>query len=245
MTLPLGMKLVVTDSLYNQDMVSPQIDSSWLDVLRPQFESDYFIRLKEFLVVERQQYVCYPKGGDIFAAFDNTPFDNVKVVVLGQDPYHEPGQAHGLSFSVPHGIKVPPSLVNIIKEINDDLGLEISSHYGDLHCWAKQGVLLLNATLTVRAHQAGSHQNKGWEMFTDAAIAELSIRKTGVVFLLWGNYAIKKTSLIDTTKHTVLTAPHPSPLSAHRGFFGCRHFSKTNEILRSQGQSPIDWRIVP
>lgn len=225
-------------------MVTPRIESSWLEVLKPQFESDYFARLKEFLLLEKQQYVCYPKGEDIFAAFDNTPFHKVKVVLLGQDPYHEPGQAHGLSFSVPDGVRVPPSLNNIIKEINDDLGLDMSVTHGDLHCWAKQGVLLLNATLTVRAHQAGSHQNKGWEIFTDAAISELSKRRSGIVFLLWGNYAIKKSALIDTGKHTVLTAPHPSPLSAHRGFFGCRHFSKTNEILCRQGSVPIDWRIV-
>lgn len=226
-------------------MATPQIDSSWLEVLKPQFEADYFAALKQFLLAEKQQYVCFPKGSDIFAAFDNTPFHDVKVVILGQDPYHEPGQAHGLSFSVPDGIRVPPSLVNIIKEINDDLGMGMDTAYGDLHCWAKQGVLLLNATLTVRAHLAGSHQNRGWERFTDAAIAELSQRRSGVVFLLWGNYAIKKSALIDKSKHTVLTAPHPSPLSAHRGFLGCRHFSKTNDILRQQGQPPIDWRIVP
>lgn len=226
-------------------MVSPRIDSSWLEVLKPQFESAYFKQLKEFLVAERQQHVCFPKGSDIFAAFDNTPFHDVKVVILGQDPYHEPGQAHGLSFSVPPGVRVPPSLVNIIKEINSDLNLQLSSDFGDLHCWARQGVLLLNATLTVRAHQAGSHQNKGWETFTDAAISELSKQRTGIVFMLWGNFAIRKSSLIDSSRHTILTAPHPSPLSAHRGFFGCRHFSQVNTILQQQGQTPIDWRIQP
>ena len=222
-----------------------KIDPSWLEVLQPQFDAPYFTQLKEFLVDERSKYTCYPKGGDIFAAFDHTPFDKVKVVILGQDPYHEPGQAHGLCFSVPQGIAVPPSLVNIIKEINSDLGTSIPLTSGNLTGWADQGVLLLNATLTVRAHQAGSHQRHGWELFTDAAIAELSARRTGIVFLLWGSYAIAKSQFIDRGKHHILTAPHPSPLSAYRGFFGCRHFSKTNEILASQGQTPIDWtRIV-
>lgn len=222
-----------------------KIDPSWLEVLQPQFDAPYFAQLKEFLVDERSKYTCYPKGGDIFAAFDHTPFDKVKVVILGQDPYHEPGQAHGLCFSVPQGIAVPPSLVNIIKEINSDLGTSIPLTSGNLTGWADQGVLLLNATLTVRAHQAGSHQRHGWELFTDAAIAELSARRTGIVFLLWGSYAIAKSQFIDHSRHHILTAPHPSPLSAYRGFFGCRHFSKTNEILASQGQTPIDWtRIV-
>lgn len=221
-----------------------KIDSSWLEVLRPQFEAPYFAELKSFLVAERQQYTCYPKGGDIFAAFDRTPFDKVKVVILGQDPYHEPGQAMGLCFSVPQGIAVPPSLVNIIKEINSDLGVNIPLTGGDLSGWAEQGVLLLNATLTVRAHQAGSHQRHGWELFTDAAIRELSQRRRGIVFLLWGSYAIAKSNFIDKGKHHILTAPHPSPLSAYRGFFGCRHFSKTNEILAAQGQQPIDWTKI-
>jgi uracil-DNA glycosylase len=221
-----------------------KIDSSWLEVLRPQFEAPYFAELKQFLVAERQQYTCYPKGGDIFAAFDRTPFDKVKVVILGQDPYHEPGQAMGLCFSVPQGIAVPPSLVNIIKEINSDLGVNIPLTGGDLSGWAEQGVLLLNATLTVRAHQAGSHQRHGWELFTDAAIRELSQRRSGIVFLLWGSYAIAKSQFIDKGKHHILTAPHPSPLSAYRGFFGCRHFSKTNELLAAQGQQPIDWTKI-
>lgn len=220
------------------------IDSSWLEVLRPQFEAPYFAELKQFLVAERQQYTCYPKGGDIFAAFDRTPFDKVKVVILGQDPYHEPGQAMGLCFSVPQGIAVPPSLVNIIKEINSDLGVNVPLTGGDLSGWAEQGVLLLNATLTVRAHQAGSHQRHGWELFTDAAIRELSQRRSGIVFLLWGSYAIAKSQFIDKGKHHILTAPHPSPLSAYRGFFGCRHFSKTNELLAAQGQQPIDWTKI-
>lgn len=225
--------------------MTPRIDSSWLSVLKQQFEAPYFAELKQFLVEERSKYTCYPKGGDIFAAFDHTPFDKVKVVILGQDPYHEPGQAMGLCFSVPHGVAVPPSLVNIIKEINSDIGSEIPITNGDLSGWADQGVLLLNATLTVRAHQAGSHQRHGWEQFTDAAIQELSQRRRGIVFLLWGSYAIAKSQYIDRERHYVLTAPHPSPLSAYRGFFGCRHFSKANEILAREGETPIDWtRIV-
>ena len=220
-----------------------KIDSSWLEVLRPQFEAPYFAELKQFLVAERQQYTCYPKGGDIFAAFDRTPFDKVKVVILGQDPYHEPGQAMGLCFSVPQGIAVPPSLVNIIKEINSDLGTNIPLTCGDLSGWAEQGVLLLNATLTVRAHQAGSHQRHGWELFTDAAIRELSQRRRGIVFLLWGSYAIAKSNFIDKGKHHILTAPHPSPLSAYRGFFGCRHFSQANHYLLENGFDAIDWQI--
>ena len=219
------------------------IHPTWYEVLRPQFEAPYFGQLKEFLVAERAQYLCYPKGKDIFAAFDHTPFDKVKVVILGQDPYHEPGQAMGLCFSVPNGIKVPPSLVNIIKEINSDLGLNLSPNNGDLTSWADQGVLLLNATLTVRAHQAGSHQHKGWELFTDAAIKALSDKREHLVFLLWGSYAIAKKQLIDTLKHCVLTSVHPSPLSAYRGFFGCKHFSQCNDYLVQTGQTAIDWRI--
>lgn len=221
-----------------------KIDPSWLSVLRPQFDSPYFAQLKEFLVAERSQHTCYPPGSKIFAAFDTTPFDKVKVVILGQDPYHEPGQAMGLCFSVPHGIAVPPSLVNIIKEINADLGVDIPLTGGDLSGWAEQGVLLLNATLTVRAHQAGSHQRHGWELFTDAAIRELSSRREGLVFLLWGSYAISKKTFIDRGKHLVLTAPHPSPLSAYRGFFGCRHFSQANAYLASRGESAIDWTAI-
>ena len=224
--------------------MSVNIDPSWYEVLKPQFEAPYFSELKSFLIAERQQYTCYPKGANIFAAFDHTPFDKVKVVIIGQDPYHEPGQAMGLCFSVPDGIAVPPSLVNIIKEINSDLGTNIPLTCGNLTGWADQGVLLLNATLTVRAHQAGSHQRHGWEQFTDAAISELSARRSGIVFLLWGSYAIAKAQLIDRSKHHVLTAPHPSPLSAYRGFFGCRHFSTTNTILANQGQQPIDWTRI-
>ena len=224
--------------------ISPKIEASWLEVLRPQFEAPYFAQLKNFLLAERQQYTCYPAGSNIFAAFDRTPFDKVKVVILGQDPYHEPGQAHGLCFSVPNGIPVPPSLVNIIKEINSDLGVNIPTNRGNLEGWADQGVLLLNATLTVRAHQAGSHQRQGWETFTDAAISALSQQRSGIVFLLWGSFAIAKSQLIDRTKHYVLTAPHPSPLSAYRGFFGCKHFSQCNAILLQQGLEPIDWTRI-
>ncbi|MBR6049533.1 MAG: uracil-DNA glycosylase [Bacteroidales bacterium] len=224
--------------------MSIKIDPSWLAVLQPQFEAPYFAQLKEFLVAERSQYTCYPPGSKIFNAFDSTPFDRVKVVILGQDPYHEPGQAMGLCFSVPQGVQVPPSLVNIITEINADLGTNIPKTCGDLSGWAEQGVLLLNATLTVRAHQAGSHQRHGWETFTDAAISALSQQRSGLVFLLWGSYAIAKKSLIDTTKHHILTAPHPSPLSAYRGFFGCRHFSQTNSLLASHGLPPIDWTRI-
>ncbi len=224
--------------------MKPNIEASWLQVLQPQFDAPYFANLKAFLVEERSRYACYPKGGDIFRAFDSTPFDKVKVVILGQDPYHEPGQAHGLCFSVPQGITVPPSLVNIIKEINSDLNLSIPTTCGDLSGWAEQGILLLNATLTVRAHEAGSHQHRGWETFTDAVIQTISLHRQGVVFLLWGGYAIKKTALIDHSRHYVLTAPHPSPLSAYRGFFGCRHFSRCNAILASQGLAPIDWADI-
>lgn len=221
-----------------------RIEPSWYEVLKPQFEAPYFAQLKEFLVAERAQHTCYPPGSKIFNAFDSTPFDRVKVVILGQDPYHEPGQAMGLCFSVPQGVQVPPSLVNIIKEINTDLGTQIPTTCGDLTGWAEQGVLLLNATLTVRAHQAGSHQHQGWETFTDAAISALSERRQGVVFLLWGSYAIAKRKLIDTGKHLVLTAPHPSPLSAYRGFFGCHHFSLTNRYLMDEGLEPIDWARI-
>jgi len=224
--------------------MSVKIDSSWYEVLKGQFEAPYFAQLKEFLVAERQQHTCYPPGSKIFAAFDSTPFNKVKVVIIGQDPYHEPGQAMGLCFSVPQGVAVPPSLQNIIKEINDDLGTQIPATSGDLSGWAAQGVLLLNATLTVREHAAGSHQRHGWEQFTDAAIQALAERRQGIVFLLWGSYAIGKRKLINPLHHCILTAPHPSPLSAYRGFFGCRHFSRANDYLRSTGQTPIDWTRI-
>jgi len=222
--------------------IAPQIEASWKEVLTDEFQNEYFTKLKEFLLEEKKKYTVFPPGAMIFNAFNNTPFNEVKVVLLGQDPYHGLGQAHGLCFSVPNGIPKPPSLVNIFKEIQTDLGIPIP-YGGNLEKWAKQGVLLLNATLTVRAHEAGSHQKRGWEQFTDAAITAISRKQTGVVFLLWGAYAQAKASIIDQTKHHVLTAPHPSPFSVMRGFYGCKHFSKTNELLCSQGKAEIDWRI--
>ncbi len=222
--------------------VNPVIEESWKEVLRNEFNAPYFRDLKEFLLEEKKHYTIFPPGNLIFNAFNLTPFDNVKVVLLGQDPYHNIHQAHGLCFSVQPGIEHPRSLVNIFKELHDDLGFKIPQS-GNLEKWAQQGVLLLNATLTVRAHQAGSHQNQGWETFTDAVIRNLSDRKEGLVFLLWGNYAQAKESLIDTSKHFILKTVHPSPLSASRGFFGCKHFSKTNEILERQGKGIINWEL--
>lgn len=220
-----------------------QLESSWLNHLKTEFEQDYMQQLKTFLQAEREKHATiYPPGSLIFNALNTTPFDRVKVVLLGQDPYHGAGQAHGLSFSVRKGIPIPPSLRNIYKEVCADLGLPTPPH-GDLTSWARQGVLLLNATLTVEAGKAGSHQNKGWELFTDKVISIVSDHKEGVVFLLWGNYAKAKQTLIDSRKHLILTAAHPSPFSAHHGFFGCRHFSKANAYLQSQGKTPIDWRI--
>ena len=221
-------------------MVNPVIEESWKRELADQFAAPYFEELKRFLIAEKQQFPVYPPGPLIFNAFDLTPFNKVKVVILGQDPYHEPGQAHGLCFSVMSGTKFPPSLMNIFQELQSDLGVPVPPT-GNLEGWARQGVLLLNATLTVRAHQAGSHQRHGWETFTDAAISRLSEKRSGIVFLLWGSYAQAKAQLIDATKHHILTAPHPSPLSAYRGFFGCRHFSQTNQILVQNGQEPIHW----
>jgi uracil-DNA glycosylase len=222
--------------------VSPLIHESWKTVLSDQFEASYFAQLKSFLLEEKQRNTVYPPGGKIFSAFDLTPFNKVKVVILGQDPYHGPGQANGLCFSVANGMDKPPSLQNIFKELNSDLGIPVPQN-GDLSKWAEQGVLLLNATLTVRARQAGSHQNRGWEQFTDAAISRLSKQRKHLVFLLWGNYAIAKEALIDTSKHLTLKSPHPSPFSANRGFFGNKHFSKTNAYLKSHGIEAIDWRI--
>ena len=219
-----------------------KIHESWKEVLNEEFSGEYFFRLKSFLQQEKETAHVYPPGRFIFNAFNNTPFEKVKVVIIGQDPYHGQGQAHGLCFSVPFGIKPPPSLVNIFKEIRDDLGHDIPNH-GNLECWALQGVLLLNATLTVRANQAGSHQGKGWEEFTNKVISKLSEKKENLVFLLWGRFAQDKAALIDASKHHILKAPHPSPFSAHSGFFGCRHFSKANEILVKTNQTPIDWRV--
>lgn len=222
--------------------INPQIEESWKKVLAGEFQQEYFRELKNFLVEERRQYRVYPPGSKIFAAFDFTPFTSVKVVLLGQDPYHGQGQAQGLCFSVPRGIPKPPSLVNIFKELHDDLGLAIPPH-GNLEAWASQGVLLLNATLTVRANQAGSHQHKGWEQFTDAAIRALAEQRENLVFMLWGNYAQAKAALVDGHKHCILKAPHPSPFSANQGFFGCRHFSRANDFLVRAGKEPVDWQI--
>lgn len=224
------------------EKIDPKIEESWKAVLAEEFNQPYFHTLREFLVEERKHHIVYPPGGLIFNAFDKTPFHIVKVVILGQDPYHGPGQAHGLCFSVPHGVPAPPSLVNIFKEIQDDLKIPVPKH-GNLEKWAEQGVLLLNATLTVRANQAGSHQKKGWEQFTDKVIQILSAQRTGLVFILWGRYAQAKEALIDTQKHYILKGPHPSPLSAYAGFFGCKHFSKTNELLRNQLLEEINWRL--
>ena len=217
-----------------------RIEESWRKHLQGEFDAPYVAQLVAFV---RQEYVqgrVYPPGRLIFNAFDQCPFDRVKVVIIGQDPYHEPGQAQGLCFSVPDGVMIPPSLINIYKEIEDDLGVKCPPS-GDLTRWAQQGVLLLNATLTVREHQAGSHQRKGWEQFTDAVIATLSRERSGLVFLLWGSYAQSKRMLIDTSRHLVLQSPHPSPLSAHRGFFGNHHFSQTNAWLQAHGEQPIQW----
>ena len=222
--------------------IDPKIEISWKHALKDEFNSEYFYELKSFLVEEKNKHVIYPPGSDIFSAFDNTPFEEVKVVIIGQDPYHGQGQAHGLCFSVPDGIKAPPSLVNIFKEIKNDLGIEIPAT-ANLEKWAQQGVLLLNATLTVRANQAGSHQNKGWENFTDSVIKKLSENRSGLVFLLWGNFARAKQQLINQKKHYVLQAAHPSPFSAYNGFFGCKHFSKTNEILKQLGKEEINWSL--
>ncbi len=224
------------------ERIDPKIEESWKAVLAEEFDQPYFSELRDFLVSERQQYTIYPPGHLIFNAFDKTPFSKVKVVILGQDPYHGPGQAHGLCFSVPQGVPPPPSLVNIFKEIATDMKIPVAKH-GNLEKWAEQGVLLLNATLTVRANQAGSHQKKGWEQFTDKVIQLLSQQKVGLVFILWGRYAQAKEVLIDTHKHFVLKGPHPSPLSAYAGFFGCKHFSKTNELLRDQLLTEIDWQL--
>ena len=222
-----------------------ELEQSWLAVLGDEFEKDYMLKLKQFLKEEKEAgQIIYPKGGDIFNAFNTTPFDKVKVVILGQDPYHGPNQAHGLSFSVQKGVQTPPSLQNIYKELATDIpGFQIPKT-GDLTEWAEQGVLLLNATLTVRAATAGSHQKKGWEKFTDTVIKTISDKKSGVVFILWGNYAQSKAELIDGNKHLIIKSTHPSPLAVSRGgFFGSKPFSKTNDYLKQQGEKPIDWQI--
>jgi uracil-DNA glycosylase len=218
-----------------------QIEESWKQRLQPEFEKPYFTDLIGFVKEQYQAHTVYPPGRLIFNAFDKCPFDSCKVVILGQDPYHRPGQAHGLSFSVNEGVTKPPSLLNIFKEIRDDLGIPVPAS-GNLERWAVQGVLLLNATLTVREGEAGSHQGKGWELFTDAVIRQLSEEKQGLVFLLWGKYAQEKGKIIDESRHLILRATHPSPMAAKwGGWFGTRHFSQTNEYLRQRGQAEINW----
>jgi len=219
-----------------------QIEDSWKELLADEFKSEYFYALKAFLVDERQKYDVFPPGGFIFNAFNQTPVDKVKVVIVGQDPYHGKGQAHGLCFSVQRGVKPPPSLVNIFKELHDDVGIDIPSH-GCLDSWAKQGVLLLNTTLTVRANTPRSHFGKGWEKFTDKAIKLLSEKRSNLVFFLWGNDAKAKEVLIDSSKHYILKAAHPSPFSAYNGFLGCKHFSKANHYLVEHGVEPVDWNL--
>lgn len=221
-------------------MKNVDIEPSWHEKLMAEFEKPYFEMLTQFVRAEYANGLCFPPGKLIFNAFNQCPFDNVKVVLIGQDPYHEPGQAQGLCFSVGDGVKLPPSLRNIFTEIQSDLGVAVPDS-GDLTRWAKQGVLLLNATLTVRAHAAGSHQNKGWETFTDAVIRAVSEGRDNVVFMLWGSYAQSKAKLIDSTRHCVLKSAHPSPLSAYRGFFGNHHFSICNQYLQQHGQEAINW----
>ena len=222
-----------------------KIEASWKEVLHNEFTRPYFLEITTHLKMEKAAgKIIYPPGPLIFNAFNQTPFSRVKVVILGQDPYHNPGQAHGLSFSVPNGIKPPPSLVNIYKEIQQNTGIPMPAEYGNLTKWAEQGVLLLNAILTVRANEPASHSKIGWMNFTDAIIKKISDEKKGVVFLLWGKFAQEKQLLIDETRHFVLKAAHPSPFSADKGFFGCKHFSKTNEILMDQGLEPIDWKLL-
>jgi len=224
-------------------MMNVQIEESWKDVLKEEFDKVYFQQIATFLKAEKSAgKIIYPPGPLIFNAFNKTPFTKIKVVLLGQDPYHNPGQAHGLSFSVPDGIAKPPSLINIFKELENDLGIAPAKN-GNLEKWAVQGVLLLNASLTVRQNEPGSHSKIGWLQFTDSVISKISEQKKGIVFLLWGKFAQEKQAIIDETKHYVLKAAHPSPFSADKGFFGCRHFSKTNELLALQHQEPIDWKL--
>jgi uracil-DNA glycosylase len=224
------------------NLTNLHLNNDWIEFLQDELESDSFKLILKKVDLEREKFVIFPKNELVFYAFNKTPLSKVKVVILGQDPYHGKNQAHGLSFSVPNGIKNPPSLRNIFKELNSDLKIPISEN-GDLTSWARQGVLLLNATLTVREKEAGSHQKMGWENFTNALISKLSAEKEGVVFLLWGAFAQKKAALIDSEKHYVLETTHPSPFSAYRGFLGCKHFSKTNEILTKNNQKPIDWNL--
>ena len=220
-----------------------RIEESWKEVLKEEFDKNYFQHIITFLKAEKASgKIIYPPGPLFFNAFEKTPFPKLKVVILGQDPYHNKGQAHGLSFSVPDGIPKPPSLINIFKELKSDLGLDIPEN-GNLEKWASQGVLLLNTSLSVRQNEPGSHSQTGWLQFTDTVIKKISDKKEGIVFLLWGKFAQEKQSLIDETKHYVLKAAHPSPFSADKGFFGCKHFSKTNELLMKQNKAPIDWNL--
>ncbi len=222
-----------------------KMEASWKEVLKNEFTKPYFQQIVTFLKTEKAAgKIIYPPGSLLFNAFNQTPFHKLKVVILGQDPYHGEGQAHGLSFSVQNGIKLPPSLANIYKEIQNDIGIAMPVHFGNLTRWAEQGVLLLNTALTVRANEPNSHAKFGWSDFTDAVIQKISDEKKGIIFLLWGKFAQEKQNLIDETKHVVLKAAHPSPLSAHTGFWGCKHFSKTNELLTKQGISPIDWKLL-
>lgn len=223
-------------------MIDLKIESSWREVLLDEFQKPYFNSLKEFLVEEKQKYTLYPHSSNIFAAFESTPFESVKVVILGQDPYHGANQAHGLAFSVNDGVPPPPSLQNIFKELCDDIGCD-KPKGGNLMSWAKEGVFLLNTVLSVRASEANSHKNRGWEVFTDTVIRLLSEKKENLVFILWGAPAGAKASLIDEKKHLILKAPHPSPLSSYRGFFGSKPFSKTDEYLISKGLKPVEWCI--
>ena len=221
-------------------MIDPKIDPSWKEFLKEEFTKPYFAQLKKFLIEERKNFTIFPPGGYIFNAFNLTPLDQVKVIILGQDPYHDHGQAHGLCFSVMDGVRFPKSLQNIFKELESDLNIPVPFS-GNLEKWAKQGILLLNATLTVRAHQAGSHQNHGWEIFTDTIIKKLSDEKNNLIFVLWGNYARAKKVFIDSKKHHIIESVHPSPLSAYNGFFGSKPFSKINTILEESGKTPIKW----
>ncbi|MGB3468110.1 MAG: uracil-DNA glycosylase [Cyclobacteriaceae bacterium] len=217
-----------------------KIESGWKNELKSEFSKDYFIQLTDFVRSEYRQHTVYPPGKEMFNAFDFSPFDDTRVVILGQDPYHGHGQANGLCFSVREGVRMPPSLVNIFKEVKDDIGKDVPAH-GSLERWAKQGVLLLNATLTVRQSSPGSHQGRGWEEFTDAVVKLLSEKKENLVFMLWGAYAQRKGEIIDQSRHLVLKSAHPSPFAAHKGFFGNRHFSQANEYLKKNGLQPIDW----
>jgi len=216
--------------------------TDWNPILRGEFDKPYWHDLQQFVATERQHHRVYPPQPDVFAALHLTPYAGTRVLILGQDPYHGPGQAHGLCFSVPAGVAIPPSLANIHRELADDVGVDVPEH-GNLEAWARQGVLLLNATLTVRGGQAGSHQGKGWEAFTDEVITAVDAKPEHVVFVLWGSYARKKRAFVDTSRHTVIESPHPSPLSAHNGFFGSKPFSRANAALIAHGQQPVDWAL--